>query len=295
MRLIFFSTFLLLLVQQNQYGQSQCPDYSREEIEAIKSELDLFQKDLISRGYLQDSSASSFFKFYRENIPNVFESFERKDWPLIDSEFENLIHKGCQVLIESKEEASRLYEYLLRIKPKLDSALKTMQSNVDPNILGEVTANELTITDVKNSAIKNRLLLSAYKMITSENATAFSFLPKFDSIPADQSRQQIIITLDAQDKILVQDKFLEFQTLKETINSYLSQYKDELTISLRTAKGASYEIFVNMLDAINSIYLEHHNEIAKRRFGKLLEDCSAEEKEIVYSELKKRVVITSFD
>ena len=255
----------------------------------------MFQEDLISRGYLRDSSASSFFKFYTENVQNAFESLERKDWPLIDSESENLINKGCQVLIESRKDVSGLYEYLLRVQPRLDSTLKTMQDNVDPKLLGQVIANELTIEDIQNSAIKNRLLLSTYKMITSENASAFSFLPKFDSIQADETKQHLIITIDAQDKIMVQVEPLEFSVLEETISSYLNQYKDELTINLRTAKGASYEIFVNMLDVINSVYLEHHNAIAKTRFGKLMKDCSAEEKESVYSELKKRVVVTSFD
>jgi len=294
-KLIFFSSFFLLFVLPNLYSQNQCPDYSREVIKAIKTELGLFQEDLISRGYLRDSSASSFFKFYTENVQNAFESLERKDWPLIDSESENLINKGCQVLIESRKDVSGLYEYLLRVQPRLDSTLKTMQDNVDPKLLGQVIANELTIEDIQNSAIKNRLLLSTYKMITSENASAFSFLPKFDSIQADETKQHLIITIDAQDKIMVQVEPLEFSVLEETISSYLNQYKDELTINLRTAKGASYEIFVNMLDVINSVYLEHHNAIAKTRFGKLMKDCSAEEKESVYSELKKRVVVTSFD
>jgi len=101
---------------------------------------------------------------------------------------------------------------------------------------------------------------------TLEKNTALKVeLPRSSSVSKEKQKEELIITVDKQGKIYLDQNTepVPLETLTEKINGYLGPEKDrdpkKNRVIIRGDGGASYQVVVKVIDAVNSAGVSRFN------------------------------------
>jgi len=262
--------------------------YGEQQVD-INKELDELEKYLIESKSLKSSSGQSYFDFYQEilklnDIPTTldYDRFENI-YKLTPSKFYKV---DCLEKLRSIDSAiianSKYNQMTVAIQ-------KAADDEISPSNIARAITSVLSPSDFDKPYYRAVALLTiaytASPVIGRERQRMTADNEDFSSY-----KVMSVSTTD-KNKIVLNGYFVNKEELKSTLSGFIKSNKSNHLIKFQADKGTSYDFYLKVQEAINSVYNDLRDELAKEKFNKpykeLTENELKEIREIYPSRIKE--------
>jgi biopolymer transport protein ExbD len=251
--------------------------YGEKQVD-INKELDVLEKYLIESKSLKSSSGQSYFDFYQEivklnDIPATlhYDKFDNI-YKLTPNEFysvdclEELKRLDSTVIANSK-----YYQMTVAIQ-------KAADDEVSPSSIAKAITSVLSPPDFDKPYYRAIALLTIAYTANSDIGLERQLLPTNNE---DVSSYKVMtVSTTEKNQIVLNGNFVKQEVLKSTLSDFIKTNKSNHLIKFQADKGTSYDFYLKVQEAINSVYNNLRDELAKEKFNK-------QYKELTENELKE--------
>lgn len=214
---------------------------------SIKREINEFEIFLIDKNILEDSSGKSYIEIYRKIIEIDDISFDF-NYSFKDSiqnsqafNMDKIIDCQTKLLNSSKFNNSKPY----KLKIVLDSLNES--GNISPSIVSKGILSVLDKEDFELEYYKFKALI----MLDVTNSNV-SLSKKWVKPDIEQYKNPFRIHLKGENQILVNNKIVNIQILKDSLRDYEKNYKSKSVIILKVERSVLYKNYIEIQNVITN-------------------------------------------
>lgn len=250
----------------------------------LKTEFERLEKHFIENGLLNDNSGRSYYSVYETITKEDGLSFV-SDYssPIIDSIEFNIISKCFYQLLttdEINELTQRHYEASLKI-------YQPIEGDVSPRMITQKIIDNLMESDFDLKFYKLSSLLTFYRMTAPKGIDLL--------INGKGSNKNIelwfSIELGANDQLSVLANKITLDELTTELQNFLGNTTSEKAVEITASKDASYEAYINLLDAVNERFDIIRNQEANNKYGKSLDELTKTELDDIKKSIPRNIRI----
>ncbi len=231
---------------------------SDEQTTQLRKELDKLEHYFLANGLLNDKSGTSYRAVYKqiaeENdlifaIDTTFQLLDNLDFQ---------VYTGCFYKVLTPEQLTQLSSRHLEATQRISG---NYNGNVTPSLVAQRILDNLTDEDFELEYFRVSALLTFYR-VSSPTPTLNLGIPDIGQ-PENTNIQTIHIILNANDKIVIDDKIFTIDNAKKRIYDFLSTSPKVRGIELTASRNASYSAYINITEMFNTVYTELTSELGE--------------------------------
>lgn len=258
----FLLTNVLFAQELPQFIQDQIDfcdsNLSNEQVVQLKEELGELEAYFINHGLLKDNSGASYRAVYekivRENDLTfvVDQSFELLDTLIFE------VSANCFYKLLSQEQLSQLTN---RHQLAAERISAEFEGEATPGLIAQRIIDNLTNEDFDLEFYRISSLLAFYKISSQVPPLTLELPPVTKETKTDF--ETIEVLLNEQSEIEHNGKTLTLEELKVEIYNYLTVDPQNRGIGFTPSRSASYEMYIQVIDIIRSVYDELENDLGE--------------------------------
>lgn len=267
----------------------------------IKSTIDKIENVLVKHKILLDKTGESYIKAIRQIKDNYNLEIDNPEL-LADINSIGYIPSGifCNdssyvSRIDSIDLANSKLKYIISIFDSIQ-----VKGDISPTLIAEEILEVFNAKDFKNEYYKTMGLVMFSNMIKMNdfgNGLVRKLPPALKEETNKIEKQNILaITVNKENRILVNDKLVEISDLKEMVKKFLLEKSDKKeidlpligkqetslgVISLQNDIGTSYKVYIAVQDEVTEAYTDIRNSYSMEFFNSTFENLNEEKQEVI--------------
>lgn len=159
----------------------------------------------------------------------------------------------------------------------------------------EVSIEAGSMADITFLLLLFFLVTTTIDVDTGIYLTLPEYVPPEEQIQQEMSSEQLItVNINEEGLVLVSGERMEIPNIQAFLVPKITQRienKNKLIVSIKTARGTNYNLYIEAMDAIKGAFFEVSEAYARRNFGKALYELNEAENDEIKEKIPKNISI----